>query len=635
MAGLSPAIFPEPITDSACLAFTASPWASASRFRSPARRALSIVPPVAPTGLAASLTGRTLTLTWVTPAASDAATTYVLEVGSAAGRSDLTVTDTGSSIGSLVATGVPAGRYFVRVRTRSAAGTSQPSNEIVVGLDAPCTGAPDPPSSLTATAIGSSVTLAWQAAAGGCAAVTYVVEAGSSPGLSNLASFPTGSLLTTFSTSGVPNGTYYVRVRAANPSGPSAPSNDARLTVGATGCSSAPDPPSGLSGSVTGATVVLTWAAPASGCAPTSYFLEAGSATGLSDLAALSTGGDATSFSATDVPVGTYFVRVRSVNTSGRSGPSNEAQVIVGSAAPVFGSGIFYRLPTVASPAAQLARIGTPPTVTIAQMPPAGWDMCRDFVVFPASTGLTLVTTSGQQRTVAVTDIFNLARPSLSADCRYVAVQATNTSAPPSPTQQGVLTIYVVDLQARGPSRQIGLLPENQESPRFFPSGHRLAYSSFSPASTNLHVFDLDQSREVALLQGIGALQIAISPDGTQFVDPRKMRIYSVSTGALVADLLNRTVQSVQAAGFQLDQRFDDLASGFDSRGVYPLDASFSPTGQQLVLDWAVQRSGTYGNILATMTISSGDFSVLTGLLPTNPQFTNSNNFSQLNPLWK
>src|SRR6185436_4442206 len=50
---------------------------------------------------------------------------------------------------------------------------------------------------------------------------------------------------------------------------------------------------------------------PALGDAPSSYVLEAGSATGLSDLVNTDTGGAAVVFTADNVPTGTYFVRVR------------------------------------------------------------------------------------------------------------------------------------------------------------------------------------------------------------------------------------------------------------------------------------------------------------------------------------
>ena len=91
----------------------------------------------------------------------------------------------------------------------------------------------DAPGSLTATASGSTVALAWTAPASAEPIQAYVVEAGSSPGLANLANFSTGNTLTTFSASGVPSGSYYVRVRALTASGVGPPSNEVLLVVGA------------------------------------------------------------------------------------------------------------------------------------------------------------------------------------------------------------------------------------------------------------------------------------------------------------------------------------------------------------------------------------------------------------------
>jgi peptidyl-Asp metalloendopeptidase len=88
--------------------------------------------------------------------------------------------------------------------------------------------------------------------------------------------------------------------------------------------------PSGLTSTVTGSSVVLAWRAPAD-CAPTSYIIEAGSAPGAADLARLSTGSAATSFTAAGVAAGTYYVRVRAANGSAESDPSNEVAVVVGS----------------------------------------------------------------------------------------------------------------------------------------------------------------------------------------------------------------------------------------------------------------------------------------------------------------
>ena len=87
-----------------------------------------------------------------------------------------------------------------------------------------------PPTGLAASASGSTVTLGWSAPSSGTPSA-YVIEAGSASGLANLTSFSTGSTATAFSASGVGAGTYYVRVRATNAGGASAPSNEVTLIV--------------------------------------------------------------------------------------------------------------------------------------------------------------------------------------------------------------------------------------------------------------------------------------------------------------------------------------------------------------------------------------------------------------------
>jgi hypothetical protein len=484
------------------------------------------------------------------------------------------------------------------------------------------------------------LTLTWQAPGGACAPTQYVIEAGSSAGLSNLASLPTGTSSTTFATGGVPNGTYFVRVRSSNASGTSGPSNEVSFTIGATACTGAPGAPVNMTASAGGSTVSLAWSAPSAACGLTSYYIEAGSVPGLRDLAAFSTGNTASAFSTGPVGNGSFYLRVRAENAIGRGAASNEVALTVGPAsAAAFKSGIYFRVPGLVEPAARLARVGDTLSQVVPQvlsMAPHGIDFCSSYLVHPlggSPGGVVLVTPAGVKRELLVPDIYRAGRPTISADCRYAAVQASATPGLVNGVED--LNIYVIDLQT-GTRKQISSLTYNEESPRFFPSGHRLAYSSFSPTEgTNLHIYDLDQDRELASYRDIGALQIAISPDGTQFIDPRKMRIYRLDTGALVADLLSRAVQSIQAAGYQLDQRFNDAASGNLNRGVYPLDAAFSPSGAHLALDWAVASGSSYGNVIVTMSVAGSDFAVVSELLPTNPALNNSNNFSQLNPHWK
>jgi Tol biopolymer transport system component len=183
---------------------------------------------------------------------------------------------------------------------------------------------PGSPTALVASSSGSTVALTWSAPATGGAPTSYVVEAGSRSGLADLANFNTGNAATSFSAGGISAGTYYMRARASNANGTSAPSDEAVLFVGAN-CPG-PGAPGNLSAAVFGSTVTLTWAA---GSGATSYRLLVGSATGRSDLLGSDLGSSSTSLFATNVAAGTYFARVQSLNACGQSVPSNEAIVIV------------------------------------------------------------------------------------------------------------------------------------------------------------------------------------------------------------------------------------------------------------------------------------------------------------------
>jgi hypothetical protein len=188
------------------------------------------------------------------------------------------------------------------------------------------TSAPSAPTGLITSSSGSTVNLAWTKGASGGDPTAYIIEAGSAPGLANLANFSTGNTATTFSAGGVGTGSYYVRVKATNPSGTSGASNESLLTVGGA-CSAPPAAPSGfsLTGN-SGGTVSFSW-----GASPgaTTYIIEAGSAPGASNLANANLGSSATAATFSGVGRGTYFVRLRAQNLCGPSVVSNEVTLVV------------------------------------------------------------------------------------------------------------------------------------------------------------------------------------------------------------------------------------------------------------------------------------------------------------------
>ena len=87
------------------------------------------------------------------------------------------------------------------------------------------------PATLSALVSGSTVTLTWQPPAG-VAVSQYIIEAGSAPGLSNIALFLTGSTATSLTVGGVPSNTYYVRVRGVVGNTGTDQSNEVVVVVG-------------------------------------------------------------------------------------------------------------------------------------------------------------------------------------------------------------------------------------------------------------------------------------------------------------------------------------------------------------------------------------------------------------------
>lgn len=279
--------------------------------------------PAAPTNLRAVTDGFSVQFTWTAPSLTTggAPASYVLEAGVSPGTTIVSIPINGTSY---LAAGVPPGTYYVRVRGVNAAGTGGPSNEVVLTVN-PGGGSPlEAPTNLVAFMSGGLLTLTWAAPATGGVPTGYVVEAGSATGLTNIASVPVTSRSFVFAP--VPDGFYFVRVRAQNAAGVGAASQELMLVVG--NVATPPGAPNFTSAQVNGSTVTLNWVAPAFG-SPTSYIIEAGSATGLSNLAVVNTGSTALSAGFSGVPSDTYYVRVRAVNALGASVASNERTLTV------------------------------------------------------------------------------------------------------------------------------------------------------------------------------------------------------------------------------------------------------------------------------------------------------------------
>lgn len=181
-----------------------------------------VTAPAAPASIGYSKAGGAVRLAW---SAAATATSYRLEAGTAPSAGNLGTIPLGNV--TQFATAAPLGLYYVRVRAANACGTSAASSEVAVNLDG-TTPLPQPPTGLAATLNGRTVTFGWTPAFGGGLATAFQVEAGVTPG-GVIAVLPTSAA--TLTVPNAPAGTFYVRVRAVNAAGASAPTADLTLVI--------------------------------------------------------------------------------------------------------------------------------------------------------------------------------------------------------------------------------------------------------------------------------------------------------------------------------------------------------------------------------------------------------------------
>lgn len=331
--------------------------------------ARAIVSPGAPTGLTATVNGRTVVLNWTPARSGGTPTSYVVQAGSASGLADIVRASTESVAPTVTATQVPDGKYLFRVLAQSESGTSDASNEIFVqvgsaGRFTKLCAVPTPPASTQLTATqstgsdgGPQVRFDWRAGeeqdcqAFSPVTVGYWIEYGTSPGgTDGRLELPIGSLngRTTFTVPlGTITGTFYIRVRGVNGFGPGAASNEVVLNVGSV-CSGAPSPPANLRATAAGSTIALVWdeVSPLRN-RPTSYSgafsspTQGGGAVGIGGPLTTLAGAVFGLYRTSGVPAGNYVWQIVANNLCGRSAPSTVAVSVTGPGVPARVSGVY------------------------------------------------------------------------------------------------------------------------------------------------------------------------------------------------------------------------------------------------------------------------------------------------------
>jgi len=276
------------------------------------------VPPDTPVDLTASLGAGTAGLAWRQPGTGGRPAFFEVAVGTAPGASDLGRFNVGPA--TSVSGAVPPGTYYARVTAVNERAASAASAELPFTVT-PTAPPPGTPRDFTVSAAGSLLTLSWRPAQVGGAVGTYVVQAGSASGLSDIHDGPVGPV--TSLTAAVPLRTYFIRVLAQNAVGTSGASNEIRVDV--TSHCVVPAGPV-LAATRSGNVVSATWTTPAGG--PLShYVLQAGRSPGGADLfdapVGLTPGASGTLAS------GIYYIRVAAVAACGTGPWSNETAVQV------------------------------------------------------------------------------------------------------------------------------------------------------------------------------------------------------------------------------------------------------------------------------------------------------------------
>ena len=286
-----------------------------------------------------------------------------------------------------------------------------------------------------------------------------------------------------------------------------------------------------------------------------------------------------------------------------------------------FGPGLYYRQPFLDIPGGHLTNLGRLP---LSAMNVEAFDIRPEAVVYAVNDQLVLVSPDGNAKPIVIPGIHQMDRPSFSPDGKKVVVQARETHTEPED-----INIYIVDLKTKKFER-ISHLDINEESPEWFANQNKIAYSSFGPRGLAAHIYDVDAGKEIQTIPGGGSIHLAVSPDGSLLFNPVLGRLYNVATGKMVADLKDRILSALKDNGHNLDTRFQGQAG----QGTFPMDADFSPDGNHIVFDGAVEKNGKFGLIIFKMTTSGDNIYPITGLIKVNPAFSNNNNYSQLAPNW-
>jgi hypothetical protein len=170
-----------------------------------------VSPPASPTGLAATLNGTSVILTWALGAGGGTPAGLILYAGSTPGGSQIGVFPI--PVGTqLAVNNVPAGTYYLRIAAVNQAGISAPSAEMVMVMPVGGGCTPPPSRQLNTFVFSRFVRFSWDHVPG---AAGYRLDFRGQSGGPIIASMPVGGNTNVVSVTGAPLGVFYGTVTAA------------------------------------------------------------------------------------------------------------------------------------------------------------------------------------------------------------------------------------------------------------------------------------------------------------------------------------------------------------------------------------------------------------------------------------
>ena len=229
-----------------------------------------------------------------------------------------------------------ANNYTIRVWARNASSTADapdnPAAILEMGFaiaSSADTTPPTAPGTLTVTPSGTQIALSWIAATDNVGVTGYRIERCQGVGCSSFAQIATTTGATTYTNTGLANGTSYsYRVRATDAATLLGPySSVATATTPATVDTTPPTAPGTLTATPSGTQIALAWIAATDNVGVTGYRIERCQGAGCSSFAQIATTTGATTYTNTGLANGvSYSYRVRATDAATLLGPySNTA----------------------------------------------------------------------------------------------------------------------------------------------------------------------------------------------------------------------------------------------------------------------------------------------------------------------